>query len=110
DLLGAFPEARINVDPKHDASVEPLAAVLHRCRAVERVCIGAFSDRRLQRIRTLLGPTVCTSLGPRGIAKLVAAAATGQPTGRLPAPCAQVPVAARGVTIVDEKFVRAAHK
>jgi glycerophosphoryl diester phosphodiesterase len=110
DLLGSFPEALVNVDPKHDASVEPLVAVLRRCGAVERVCIGAFSDRRLQRIRGLLGPTLCTSLGPRSIAKLVAASSAGLPAGRLPAPCAQVPVSARGVTIVDEKFVRAAHK
>ncbi|MGI8662673.1 MAG: glycerophosphodiester phosphodiesterase [Acidimicrobiales bacterium] len=110
DLLGAFPQARINVDPKHDASVEPLVAVLRRCDAVERVCVGAFSDKRLQRVRDLLGPTICTSLGPRGIAQLRAAATTGLPSGRLPSPCAQVPVATRGITILDSRLVRAAHK
>jgi glycerophosphoryl diester phosphodiesterase len=110
DLLGAFPEVRVNVDPKHDASVEPLVAVLRRCAAVERVCVGAFSDRRLQRIRRLVGPALCTALGPRSIAKLVAAAKAGVSPGRLPAPCAQVPVSARGVTIVDERLVAAAHK
>jgi glycerophosphoryl diester phosphodiesterase len=110
DLLGAFPDARINVDPKHDASVEPLVGALRRCGAVERVCVGAFSDRRLQRMRDLVGPTLCTSLGPRAIAKLRAAATTGLPAGNLPAPCAQVPVAAKGVTIVDAKLVAAAHK
>ena len=30
DLLGAFPEARINVDPKHDAACEPLADAIRR--------------------------------------------------------------------------------
>ncbi len=110
DLLGAFPDVRVNIDPKHDESVEPLVAVLRRCRAVGRVCIGAFSDRRLARMRALAGPELCTSLGPRGIARLRAAATTGLPPGRLPAPCAQVPVAAKGVTIVDQHFVDAAHR
>ncbi len=110
DLLGAFPDARINIDPKHDASVEPLARVLRRADAVERVCIGAFSDRRLARARTLLGPTLCTSLGPKGIAKLLAVATAKTSVGTLAAPCAQVPVAARGITIVDERFVAAAHR
>ena len=51
DLLGTWPELRINIDPKHDAVVEPLATVLTRTKAIDRVCIGAFSDRRLARLR-----------------------------------------------------------
>ena len=108
DLLGSFPLARVNVDPKHDEAVDPLVAVLRRCNAVERVCIGAFSDRRLARIRTLCGPTLCTSLGPRDIAKL-RAASIGAPRLRFPAPCAQVPTSARGIPLVDRRFVEAAH-
>jgi len=109
DLLGAFPHARINVDPKHDAAVEPLVSALRRCSAIERVCIGAFSDRRLARMRALCGPQLCTSLGPGGIVKL-RAISVGTPRLRLAAPCAQVPTAARGVTIVDTRFVAAAHR
>jgi glycerophosphoryl diester phosphodiesterase len=70
DLLGTWPDVRVNIDPKHDGAVDALAAVLQRCNAVDRVCIGAFSDKRLARVRALLGPRVCTSLGPRNIAKL----------------------------------------
>jgi glycerophosphoryl diester phosphodiesterase len=109
DLLGAFPEIRVNIDPKHDGAVPALVDVLKKCNAVDRVCIGAFSDRRLSRIRTLLGPAVCTSLGPQGIARL-RSASYGVPVGRLPAPCAQVPTAARGVTLVDPRFIRAAQR
>ena len=109
DLLGTWPELRVNIDPKHDGAVSALAAVLQRCDAVDRVCVGAFSDRRLARVRALLGPRVCTSLGPRSIARL-RAASFGVPAGRLPAPCAQVPAAARGVTLVDSRFVVGAHK
>ena len=48
ELLGSFPRARINIDPKHDGSVEPLIDVLRRTDAVDRVCIGSFSDQRLR--------------------------------------------------------------
>ncbi|MDQ1495823.1 MAG: glycerophosphoryl diester phosphodiesterase [Actinomycetota bacterium] len=108
DLLGAFPEIRVNIDPKHDGAVPALVGVLRKCDAIDRVCVGAFSDRRLARVRALLGPTVCTSLGPRNIAKL-RSASYGVPVGRLPSPCAQVPTSVRGVSLVDERFVAAAH-
>lgn len=108
DLLGAWPEVRINIDPKHDSAVEPLAEVLRRTGAVERVCVGAFSDRRLARLRDLMGPTLCTSLGPRGTAKL-RAASMGVPMGPFPSPCAQVPPRQGPVPIVDRRFVEAAH-
>jgi glycerophosphoryl diester phosphodiesterase len=108
DLLGTFPEIRVNIDPKHDGAVPALVAVLRKCDAVDRVCVGAFSDRRLSRVRALLGPTLCTSLGPRNIAKL-RSASYGVPVGRLPSPCAQVPAGVRGVTLVDKRFVTAAH-
>src|SRR5947207_14458017 len=108
DLLGTWPDLRVNIDPKHDGAVPALVEVLRRCDAVDRVCIGAFSDRRLGRVRSLLGPRVCTSLGPRNIARL-RAASFGAPTGRLPSPCAQVPTGARGLTLVDARFMKCAH-
>ena len=107
DLLGEWPELRVNIDPKHDGAVDALVEVLRRCDAVDRVCIGAFSDRRLARVRSRLGPRVCTSLGPRSIARL-RAASYGVPAGRLPSPCAQVPTNARGVTLVDSRFLTGA--
>ena len=47
DLLGAFPSARINIDPKSDAVVGPLIDVIRRTRAEARVCIGSFNGNRL---------------------------------------------------------------
>ena len=108
DLLGTFPDVRVNIDPKHDGAVHALVEVLKRCNAIDRVCIGAFSDHRLSRVRTLLGRTVCTSLGPRGIARL-RSASFGVPVGRFPAPCAQVPTGVKGVTLVDTRLVNEAH-
>jgi glycerophosphoryl diester phosphodiesterase len=108
DLLGAFPGLRVNIDPKHDAAVEPLAEVLRRCGAVDRVCIGAFDDLRLERVRELL-PGVCTSLGPVGTLQL-GMAATGQEVGDLPSPCAQVPPSYGDTEIVTEAFLAEAHR
>jgi glycerophosphoryl diester phosphodiesterase len=108
DLLGSWPDLRVNIDPKHDSAVDALIDTLRRTDAVERVCIGAFSDARLDRIRAALGPRLCTSLGPRGIARLKAAS-LGVPLS-VPAPCAQVPVRLRGVVVTDQRFVNAAHR
>ena len=72
DILGSWPDVRVNIDPKHDASVEPLVEVLRRCRAYDRVCVAAFSDRRLARFRALTEGRVCTAIGPRAITRLSA--------------------------------------
>ncbi len=108
DILGTWPELRVNIDPKHDRAVDALAEVIGRTGSIDRVCVGAFSDRRLARLRALLGPRLCTALGPRGVAALRGA------SWRLPAPgttagCAQVPRAMGAVPIVDEAFIATAH-
>jgi glycerophosphoryl diester phosphodiesterase len=110
ELLEAFPEARFNIDPKSDHVVVALVAALRRHGAVDRVCIGAFSDHRLRRLRSLLGPDLCTSAGPREIAALVASSRTGAPRpGAAGYRCVQVPVRHRRVEIVTPAFVATAH-
>ncbi|MGH9211496.1 MAG: glycerophosphodiester phosphodiesterase [Acidimicrobiales bacterium] len=109
DLLGLWPDIRVNIDPKHDAAVDPLVDVIRRTKAVDRVCIGAFSDRRLARVRALLGPRLCTSMGPRQVARLVAAS-RGLPSGRFTAACVQVPTRRGPVPLVTSRFVEAAHQ
>jgi glycerophosphoryl diester phosphodiesterase len=108
DLLGTWPHLRVNIDPKHDSAVDALIDTIHRTGSIRRVCIGSFSDRRLARVRAALGPELCTSLGPRGTARLKAA--TYGARLRLPSPCAQVPVRTNGVTVTNERFVRTAHR
>ena len=108
ELLAAWPDLRVNIDPKHDESVEPLAAVIKAADAIDRVCIGAFSDERLERVRSLL-PGVCTSLGPMGTLQL-GLAAQGQDIDPLPSPCAQVPTHFGDTEIVTAAFVEEAHR
>ena len=109
ELLSSWPELRVNIDPKHDEVVEPLADLLQRSGALDRVCIGSFSDRRLERLRALFGDRVCTSLGPRGVADL-RVSSLGIPRPQPAAQCVQVPPSMRGVPLVDRRFVERCHR
>jgi glycerophosphoryl diester phosphodiesterase len=108
EVLTRWPGVFVNIDTKSDAVVQPLIALLRRLNAYDRVCIGSFSDDRLRRVRRLSGGAVCTSMGPAGIT----AAWLASRSGRMPrrqADCAQVPVRARRLVVVDRRFVEAAH-
>jgi glycerophosphoryl diester phosphodiesterase len=110
DLLTAWPDVRVNIDPKHDAAAEPLAETIVRTGTVDRVCVAAFSDRRTERVRSIVGPALCTGMGPRQVAQLVAAS-RGVPGGRrLRAPCAQVPTHQGRLPLVTQRFVSTAHR
>jgi glycerophosphoryl diester phosphodiesterase len=109
ELLDAFPEQRFNIDPKHDAAVDRLVDVLSRAKALERVCVAAFSDARLARIRRLAGPSLCTGAGPREIARLRLASA-GVPVRAPSVPCVQVPRSVRRVPLTDRRFVAHAER
>ena len=110
DLLTAWPDVRVNIDPKHDGAAEPLAAAIVRTQAVDRVCVGAFSDRRIGVVRSLVGPALCTSMGPREVAQLVSASRGLPGGGRLRSPCAQVPTNQGRVALVTPRFVETAHR
>jgi glycerophosphoryl diester phosphodiesterase len=109
DLLGAWPDVRVNIDPKHDAAVEPLAEVLLRTAAADRVCVGAFSDKRIGRVRSQVGPRLCVSMGPRQVAALTAVSRRLPADRLLTAPCAQVPPGQGRLPLVTKRFVDAAH-
>jgi glycerophosphoryl diester phosphodiesterase len=109
DVLTAWPDVRVNIDPKHDAAVEPLVDLIRRTGAIDRVCIGAFSDARLARLRAALGDRVCTSMGPRQVARLMAAS-RGVPSGRFTAACVQVPVKQGPLSLVTPRVLAAAHR
>ncbi len=109
DLLGTWPDLRVNIDLKHDASVAPLVDVIERTAAHDRVCAASFSGRRLARFRQLSGGRVCTAIAPGEIARLRAAGFRA-PSGRFAGACAQVPVRQGPVLILDRRFVDTAHR
>jgi glycerophosphoryl diester phosphodiesterase len=111
ELLGAWPDVRFNLDIKAPGVVAPLARTVRRLRVEDRICVGSFSDARVAAARRVFGPTVCTSLGPRGVAALRLSSYSPRAAGlvRIPAGCAQVPLQLGGRALVDERFVAAAH-
>lgn len=108
DILGTWPEARVNIDAKHDAAVPALVAAVERTGAHDRVNLGSFSNRRVQRIQRLTAGRVCTWMGSTGVARL-RLNSWGVPAGRFAAACAQVPVRKGKVAILDRRFLDAAH-
>jgi glycerophosphoryl diester phosphodiesterase len=108
ELLTAWPDLRVNIDPKHDAAVPALIDALRRCDAVDRVCVGAFSDDRIAAVRTAL-PGICTSLGPLGSLQL-GLAAEGEAVDELPDPCAQLPTHFGDLEVVTPALIAAAHE
>lgn len=111
DLLHAWPDLRFNIDVKDDRAVGPLLDVLHRTQAYDRICVGAFSDARIQAVRAALPPGTATALAPREVAMLRLMPPARVRRRWLPddVPCVQVPVSLGRLTVVDAAFVRRAH-
>lgn len=112
DLLGAWPDAHWNIDAKADAVVDPLVDAIRRTGTLERVCVTSFADRRVRRARRALGARLCTAPGRAGVARLRAASLLGPatPAGLGAHGAVQVPRHHRGVRVLDERLVVAAHR
>lgn len=113
ELLSAWPELRINIDPKRDNAAGPLIQLLKDANAVERVCVNSFSGRRTAGIREALGPNLCTGMGPLSTTRLRFsswAGPAGFVFGGFAEGCAQIPTEQYGITLVDENLVGKAHE
>lgn len=114
DVLGAFPQARVNVDIKSVRAIRPMVEVLRRTKAHDRVCIASFSAARSTVAAAQLTPRVARSGGMSEVA-LFWAGLRGGGVGRgaqrgvlRSIDCLQVPTR-WGPMTVDERFVQAAH-
>ncbi|WP_460458809.1 glycerophosphodiester phosphodiesterase [Angustibacter peucedani] len=117
DLLDAWPDLRVNVDVKDWPAVTPLADVVRRAGAVERVCITAFDDRRSAAVHRLLGPRVASSPGRRGVSRWrCASLLPGRLGDRLARPrdpqavAFQVPAGAGPLRVVTAHSLAVAHR
>jgi len=117
DLLGTWPELRLNIDVKSAGAILPLARALERTRAHERVCVASFSDQRRREVLMRLTRPVVTSAGQTTAARFRAAAALPAllRTTVLTRVMAgvdglQVPVRHAGVEVVTPSTLAAAHE
>ncbi|MEP6598079.1 MAG: glycerophosphodiester phosphodiesterase family protein [Actinomycetota bacterium] len=111
DVLAAWPDVRVNLDVKAAHSIAPAIDAIRRTGAVDRVCVAAFSDRRIAAVRAALGPRLCTAIGPRDAIRLrFATRAPARLAREFAGRCAQVPASAGPVRIVDARYVELAHR
>jgi glycerophosphoryl diester phosphodiesterase len=64
ELLNSFTDCFFNIDCKVDETVQPLINLINNKDFINRVCIGSFSQKRINFIRKSLGKDVKTSMGP----------------------------------------------
>jgi glycerophosphoryl diester phosphodiesterase len=110
ELLDAWPDARVNIDIKAEHCIGPTIDAIRRTRSIDRVCVGAFSGARVAAVRRVLGPRLCTALGPREALALRAATSLRRLPRRGPGQCAQVPARIGPVPFVDARYVATAHR
>lgn len=107
-LFESFPEARINIDPKSDAVVEPLIDAIRRHGASARVGIGSFDGRRTARVRAAFDGRICTSPGPRDVAALYFTR-LGLPWSGADFGCVQIPTRQGPFELATPRLINAAH-
>lgn len=106
EVLSAFPQARVNIDVKAATSIRPTIDAIRRAGALDRVCVGAFSSRRIATVRRELGPQLCTSAGPRGVITLrIARRLRGQGIR-----CVQAPALIGRRAFITARYVQDAHE
>lgn len=112
EALEELPDALFNVDVKDDSAVEPVLRVLRRQRAFSRVCLAAFDERRLGRLRREAGPAAITSMGGASARRLwLGSRYGGWPLrSAVAGSAAQVPPRQGRIRVVDARFVRLAHR
>ncbi|MGH9125777.1 MAG: glycerophosphodiester phosphodiesterase [Acidimicrobiales bacterium] len=108
DVLGTWPNIRVNLDAKHDHCVDGLVEAVGSAGAWDRVCLGSFSGRRVRRLRQLAAGRACTWMGPSEIGRLRLATWLRRLPGDF-APAAQVPPGWGRYRLVDRTFVAGAH-
>lgn len=108
DLLEELPDLCVNIELKSDDVAVPLAQLLSRMQALDRVCIGSFSPVRTQDARRALGGHVLWSPAHAQVARLWLAG-FGLPLRLDDFAVVQVPVSWRGIPLVTPRFVDAAH-
>jgi glycerophosphoryl diester phosphodiesterase len=111
EMLKSWPDVRLLIDPKTDEAVDPLIDVLRVHDAVDRVCVGSFSDERLRRVRAAFGPALCTSMSPRELLPLRLAAWGLRTVSAVPttARCVQIPVRYGPVPLAEPRLIGMAH-
>lgn len=109
DVLASFPSLRMFVDVKKWPAVEPVARLIARADATDRICVGTFSRARtasvVSAVRDLTGRSIPAALGPGQTAALLLRSILGLRYR----PDAGYTTVQPPHTVVGRRFVAAAH-
>ncbi|MFN4273672.1 MAG: glycerophosphodiester phosphodiesterase family protein [Aliihoeflea sp.] len=108
ELLLSFPGLNVNIEPKSDSVLGPLADLLRGTNAVSRIGIGCFDPRRTESLRLMLGDELCWSPAHAGVFRLWLKG-WGLPATTGDFQMVQVPPSYLGIPIVTQRFVETAH-
>lgn len=114
EVLAAFPGTLLNLDIKQSAPVvapyeDKVAGVLSAFGRHDDVIVTSFNDTSIQTFSDL-APGVATAAGTLAAAAFWRAVQSGDPPPQTGHVALQVPTEAYGLTVVDRRFVDAAHE
>lgn len=111
DLLEAHPDVFWNIEVKSDEATESVVAAVRNHGIDARTCLNTFSDLRMHKVRKAaagLEPAYSTPIA--STLWLKAASYVPFLPFRTSAHATQAPIKDRGVPVLDERYVRRAHK
>jgi glycerophosphoryl diester phosphodiesterase len=113
EVFALSERARLNVEIKSSGKsiVRKLWELIDSHGLHDRILVASENDGQVQRFRHCSGSRVATSAGRREAFKFWAASRVGmERLLSLPFDALQVPTTFKGLTVVDDKLVRAAHR
>ena len=104
ELLNSFTDCFCNIDCKVDETVQPLINLINNKDFINRVCIGSFSQKRINFIRKSLGKEVKTSMGPAEVilSKFLSYTSLGY---NFKSSYTSIPIRRYGINLLDERNI-----
>ena len=104
ELLNSFTDCFFNIDCKVDETVQPLINLINNNDFINRVCIGSFSQKRINFIRKSLGKEVKTSMGPAEVilSKFLSYTSLGY---NFKSSYTSIPIRRYGINLLDERNI-----
>lgn len=111
DVLGTWPDVKVNVDVKGESGIGPIAAAIERTQAHDRVCVGSFSaDRRRATLKLLSKPVATPAAQREAIAWWLGVWAKAEPKASLgEVDALQIPWRNGPVPFIGRRHIDAAH-
>lgn len=113
EVLDALPDVAfiLEMKPEGPAIGRALRACIDRSRVHDRVCVAGFHEPTLAAFRALPGKRVRSSAGQSAITRFWAQSRVGLDRfARVPFDMLQVPPVHNLLTVIDRRFVAAAHR